>query len=301
MLLCDTHADTLSALVSHGDRERDVTMDRLKAGGVSLQTLAYFIGGSPKTEDIAAHFSDMDRALGSLLQQGWRQIDDPRDAVEGENAFMLSVEGCDLMKDDPDLPCKWRKKGMRIAALVWNYENAVGTPACVSRETPLKPLGRAAAEQFRQLGIAVDISHLNDRGVYDLLEMGIVPIATHSCCRALCSHVRNLSDDQLKALFETGGYVGVNFYPVFLREDKKADLDSVVDHILHMLELGGEGMIGFGSDFDGIECKPAGLEHPGCFPALLDRMEKRGIGKETIRGIAGKNLLCYFDRIDPRT
>lgn len=300
MILCDTHADTLHSRVQRPGKEMDVTLDGLKTGGVSLQTLALFIGGSPKLPDIEKHFDDMEAERQRILREGWVQAFDPREAVDGETKFMLSVEGCDLLAGRPELLESWRKMGVRIAALTWNYENCVATPAAVDAASPLKPFGRECVREMVRLGIAPDTSHLNERGFYDLLEMGVVPMASHSCCTALCGHKRNLTDDQLRALFAAGGYVGVNFYPHFLSDDGKADLDTVCDHVEHMLKMGGQGKIGFGSDFDGIECKPAGLNGPQDFPALLEALRRRGLDEETVRGIAGENLLRYFDRIDPK-
>lgn len=184
-----------------------------------------------------------------------------------------------------------------MAALTWNYENCVATPASKDATTGLKPFGREAVREMQRLKMAVDVSHLNEGGFYELLEMGVVPLASHSCCRKLCDHTRNLTDDQLRALFSAGGYVGVNFYPAFLRRDEKADIRDVCDHVIHMLEMGGEGKIGFGSDFDGIEMKPAGLSGPQDFPALLNALRRRGLDEKTITGIAGENLLHYYDRI----
>lgn len=301
MILCDTHADTLYRLCFHAGRECDVTLDKLRRGGVSVQTLALFVGGDPDAGAISRAFCAMWRQAETLESQGWRRLTDYRDARAGETGFILSVEGCDLLKDDLALLAQWRARGVRMAALTWNHENCVGTPAKFGPRQPLKPLGREAVREMVRLGVAPDVSHLNRRGFFDLLEMGAVPLASHSCCQALCGHFRNLSDDQLRALFQAGGYVGVNFYPAFLREDGKADLDTVCDHVLHMLDLGGEGKIGFGSDFDGIDSKPEGLSGPQDFPALLAALRRRGVTEELLRGIAGDSLLRYFDRIDPKS
>ena len=300
MILFDTHADTLYKRACHPEEALDVTADRLSQGGVTVQTMALFVGGSPDLNDIAAV---MDRmwALGEKLpQEGIKQVHDYRDAKEGERAFIYSIEGCDLLENGLEQLEAWRKKGVRMAALTWNYENCVGTPAKKDSSSPLKPFGREAVKEMARLGIAPDTSHLNERGFYDLLEMGIVPLASHSCCRALCGHSRNLTDDQLKALFQAGGYVGINFYPSFLSENGKADLDTVCDHALHMMALGGENHIGFGSDFDGIERKPEGLSGPQDFPALLNALRRRGVTESQIEAMAGKNLMAYYDRIDPR-
>ena len=300
VILCDTHADTLYVRAMHPERPCDVTKEKAARGGVSVQTLALYVGGSPALPDIARAFAGMFAQAEALEASGWKRIGDYRDAREGECAFLLSVEGCDLLGEDPSLLSLWRKKGVRMAALCWNYENALGTPAVRDQDAPLTPFGREAVKEMLRLGIAPDVSHLNRRGFRDVTDMGIAPIASHSCCAALCPHPRNLTDDQLKALFSAGGYVGVNFYPLFLDARGRAGLDTVCRHVLHMLDLGGEGRVGFGSDFDGIEKKPRGLAGPQDFPALLRALEKRGVTGDLLRGIAGENLLRYYDRIDPK-
>ena len=296
MLICDTHCDTLYKLAVHPEEALDVTMERLKAGGVSLQTLALYVGGAPRPEPVRKLFSSMLRQFDRLKAAGWLQVDDPREAEDGKVKVMLSIEGCEIFGDSLEAIAEWRQRGVRMAAITWNYENALGTPAKVNATDGLTPFGRQAVREMVRLGIAPDTSHLNERGFYDILEMGIAPVASHSCCRALCGHARNLTDDQLKTLFQAGGYVGLNFYPWFLSDDGQCTLDTLADHLLHMLELGGEGMVGFGSDFDGIEVKVPGLEHPGDLPALFETLERRGITGSVLEGVAGRNLLKYVDR-----
>ena len=296
MLICDTHADTLYAMATNPGRKTDVTLERLRQAGVSLQTLALYVGSSSDKGEIRRLNQMMLDKLGDLLARGWRQAFDPREAREGETRFMLSIEGCEILEDGLDAVSFWREKGVRMAALVWNYENALASPAKHDDGQGLKSYGRDAVREMVRLGIAPDVSHLNDRGFWDLLEMGAVPVASHSCCRALCGHFRNLTDEQLRALFSAGGYVGVNFYPSFLSDAAECTLDTVADHVIHMMENGGEGKVGFGSDFDGIERKVPGLDNPLDVPALIETLEKRGLTKAQTEGVAGKNLLDYYDR-----
>ena len=298
MVICDTHCDTLYALATRPHQPLDVTMERLRTGGVSLQTLAMYVGADPRMEAVRPLFDRMYAEFEQLKAGGWRQADDPREAVDGEVRFMLSIEGCEILSEGLESIAFWRERGVRMAAITWNYVNALGTPAKENATDGLTPYGRQAVREMARVGIAPDTSHLNERGFYDILEMGIAPVASHSCCRALCGHCRNLTDDQLKALFSAGGYVGLNFYPYFLADDGRCTLDTLADHLLHMLELGGEGMVGFGSDFDGIEVKVPGLEHPGHLPALFKTLERRGITGKTLEGIAGQNLLNYYQRME---
>ena len=299
MLICDTHADTLFAMTK-GAKDTDISLDRLQKAHVSLQTLALFVGRKESPEKIRQHFEDMIACRDVLLAQGWIQVSDPRDITEDKSCFMLSIEGCEAFEGGLDSISMWRNRGVRMAAICWNWENDLAFPAAIDQQKGLKPYGKEAVREMLRLGIAPDVSHLSDRGFWDLLEMGAIPLASHSCCRALCGHFRNLTDEQLKNLFARGGYVGVNFYPSFLDESGRASLDRLCDHFIHMMEMGGEGKIGFGSDFDGIETKVPGLENPLGLKGLMAQLKKRGLTDKQIEGIAGQNLLDYYDRIFPR-
>ncbi len=296
MLICDTHADTLYTLAMHPEYPTDITLERLQAGGVALQTLALYVGGKKDLPSIRTAQTKMFACVDALMADGWHQVRDPADAKEGVASFMLSVEGCDLLADGLEVLEQWQQRGVRMAALTWNYENCIATPATLDAGQGLKPFGREAVREMQRLRMAVDVSHLNERGFYELLDMGIVPLASHSCCYKLQNRARNLTDGQLRALFAAGGYVGVNFYPAFLTAGC-AVLDDVVDHLIHMIEMGGEGKIGFGSDFDGIEQKPIGLDNPSDLPKLINRMRGRGLTEAEVVGIAGQNLLHYYNRI----
>lgn len=211
---------------------------------------------------------------------------------------MLSVEGGEVFEKDIASVEAWREKGVRMAALLWNNENRIGYPAKGGDKRGLTAYGIQVVKEMQRLGMAVDTSHLNEQGFYDIFaKTNLPPMASHSCCKALCGHARNLTDEQLKLMIREGGYVGVNFYPYFLSDDGKADITRVVEHIDHICQLGGEKIVGFGSDFDGIECAPVGLTSPADMPALVDALLRRGYGEEAVAGIAGMNLLDYYKRI----
>ena len=297
MRICDAHADTLYNLVTAPGRENDLTMERLKAGGVSLQTLAMYVGPKAELPEVEALFDRMLAAFEDLKRQGWVQAFDPDEAVAGEVKFMLSIEGCEVFERGLETIERYRELGVRMAALTWNHENALGTPHCVNAIDGLKPFGLEAVREMQRLGMAVDVSHLNEGGFYDILnKTDVPPMASHSCCRAIRDHSRNLTDRQLRDLFAAGGFVGLNFYPHFLTSGPCTP-DTLADHYDHMLALGGEGKIGFGSDFDGIETKPEGLDNPEDFPNLLATLRKRGYSEDNVRSIAGEALIDYFKRI----
>jgi len=295
MIICDTHCDTLYTLATRPGAPLDVTMEHLRQGGVSLQTLAMYVGKG-RQGDVEALFAEMFRQLEGLKAAGWQQVDDPSEAMDGQVAVMLSVEGCEPF--DPGLHVieEYRRRGVRMAAITWNHENTLAYPAMGGDTRGLKPYGLEAIRLMQKIGIAADVSHLNDAGVWDILEKcDLPPMASHSNCRALVNHPRNLSDDLLRAIFEKGGYVGVNFWPTIIGEP--ATIDRIIDHIAHMYDVGGEGKVGFGSDFDGIERKPQGMNSPADFPRLIEGLRRRGFAEKDVEDIAGRGLVNYYRRI----
>ena len=300
MYIADTHSDTLYAMgVQHAPADRlMITPERLRQGGVTLQVFALWTGGKGNKGDVAGIVRSELSQVPGLIAAGLRQVTDPADARDGEQCFMLSVEGGEVFEPGLHTVQLYRDKGVRMAALLWNNENALGYPAKSGDRLGLTDYGLQVAREMQRVGMAVDVSHLNEAGFYDLFaKTDRPPMASHSCCRALCDHFRNLTDEQLRLMIREGGFVGVNFYPYFLSENGKADAALVARHIDHICQLGGAEIVGFGSDFDGIETTPDNVRHPADIPNLLDELRRLGYDDAAIAGIAGENLKRYFARI----
>jgi len=307
VFIADTHCDTLFAL-SHPDNPftkgqgLHVTPARLKEGGVTLQVCALFAGpdgplGKGQNAPRAQAMAQL-QMIDQLTGQGVRKVDSPFDAKEGETCLMLSIEGGEIIGGSLDDLRYFHSLGVRLFSLTWNHENAIAYPHTGGGQHGLKPFGWEVVRELGRLGIAVDVSHLGEGGFWDLIFHGDKPpMASHSCCRKLCDHTRNLTDDQIRALIDAGGWMGVNFYTNFLVNTGRATLDTVVDHIAHVAELGGIENVGFGSDFDGIDVVPEGLGHPGEMANLLGALRRRGFDEGEVEGIAGGNFLRYMGRI----
>ena len=157
-------------------------------------------------------------------------------------------------------------------------------------------------KELNHLGIIADLSHSSDDTFWQCLEESRAPvIASHSSCRSLCRHPRNLSDEMLRALGEHDGYVGINFYPAFLDEAYEKEMpgvERVVDHIDHAVAIAGLEHVGIGSDFDGIEVTPKGLGNIGMLPSVFEEMRRRGYSEEAISRISGGNLLEVMKRVE---
>lgn len=167
-------------------------------------------------------------------------------------APFLTLENAISFGNSLDNITTWKKRGVRAVTLTWNGANALGYGSSFPDAGGLTEYGKEALSEMNRLGIVADVSHLNRSGFYDCISLSKAPvIATHSNCAALCPHTRNLDDEQLRALFSVGGLLGICYYPLFLGNGNVFEL--IYEHIYHALELGGENLVCFGSDFDGAK------------------------------------------------
>ena len=300
MFVADAHCDTLYALAIQKKQITDcaVTPPSLSAGGVGLQTFALFAGrkgpqGTPYADGLAMMAAAP--AVGVAFITG----DLPQEPPKAPTGI-YSCEGGEMFEGSLERLNEFHRQiRLRMIALTWNFENEIGFPAKEGPRPGLKPFGIRLLHGMDRLGILPDVSHLNEAGFWDVCEhAALPPIASHSDCRWLCDVPRNLRKAQVKAIVDRGGFIGVNFYSKFLKSDGPATLDDVVRHIDALCELGAEHVIGFGSDFDGIELWPEGLGDPSGFPTLLDALRKRGYSEGILEGLAGMNLWNLLKRAE---
>jgi membrane dipeptidase len=221
-------------------------------------------------------------------------------------AAVLHIEGAEAIDANFELLDVLYAAGLRSLGPVWSRPNAFGhgvpfrCPSSPDTGPGLTDLGKALIGACNALRILVDLSHLNERGFWDVAAISNAPlVATHSNAHAISPHSRNLTDRQLAAIGESGGLVGVNFAVSFLRPDGRHDNDTPIDliirHIEHMLEHAGEDGVGFGSDFDGAAI-PAELGNAAGLQKLVQAMRKRGFGKPLIEKVCFRNWLRVLGR-----
>ena len=292
MFTADAHCDTLYeiALCHTAPENCVVTSQRLKLGSVGLQTFALF-AGKHGTEGTA--YRDGMDMMAAIPKLGVPVLlhDLPDEPPKGP-AGILSCEGGEMFEGSLNRFYEFMDMGrLRMVALTWNFENEIGYPATGGEKKGLKPFGFELVKAMDSAGVRADVSHLNEAGFWDLMERAeLAPIASHSDCRWLCDVPRNLTRDQVKAIIDRRGFIGINFYSDFLRADRPATMDDVLRHIDQICEMGGEEVLGFGSDFDGIEAWPEGLGNPSDFPNLLELLRRHGYSEEVLQKIAGLNL-----------
>lgn len=214
-------------------------------------------------------------------------------------AAILHFEGAEAIDTDLDALDVFYQAGLRSLGLVWSRPNtfATGVPFAFPRSPDTGPgltdAGKALVRACNRKRIMIDLSHLNERGFWDVAALSDAPlVATHSNAHALCKSTRNLTDKQLDAIAETDGMVGLNFAVGFLREDGANDadtpLETMVRHIDYIAERIGIDRVGLGSDFDGARM-PRELGDVAGLPKLLDALRAAGYDDAALRKIAHEN------------
>jgi membrane dipeptidase len=281
-------------------REKQAEESTPEPSGPSLAT------AQPAALAMIANLFRIERASQGAVRVTTSVAEIRRANAEGALAAVLHVEGAEPI--DPGLEALevLHRAGLRSLGIVWSRANAFGHgvpfrfPSSPDTGPGLTEAGKALVRACNELGILVDLSHLNEQGFWDVAKLSTAPlVASHSNVHALCAASRNLTDDQLRAVRDSGGLVGLNFATAFLRadgrDDPKTPLDDLVRHLDHLLERLGEGGVALGSDFDGATM-PAGIGDAAGLPRLVGAMRAKGYGDALVRRIAYENWLDLLER-----
>ena len=206
-------------------------------------------------------------------------------------AAFLSIEGAEVIGCDLHRLEEAAEKGVRGFGICWNRANAVTGTNTQEPDRGLSALGRDMVKLSMELGMVPDVSHLSDPGFWDVEKLAKGPfIASHSNSRAVHNHPRNLTDDMFRAIRDHGGTVGINLYSLFLGEEN-VSVETVLRHVDHFLDLGGEHTLAIGGDLDGCEQLPAGIAGLQDVPKIYDALIQRGYEKDLLDDIFCNNLL----------
>lgn len=309
-MIIDAHCDVLSKLYQEPDLDfldspkLDVTLDRLRTSETLLQCFAIYIPQSvlkPSIEHVLRyihlfhhrilHYSDMHfvrTALDLQAIQPGRKI-----------GAMLTLEGVDALEGNPDYVQLLHELGVRCLGLTWNYANWAADGVLEPRRGGLTLKGLELVDACAQSGMIVDVSHLAEPGFWQLLERSDSPIiASHSNAYSLCAHPRNLKDDQILAIIQAEGRIGLTFVPYFVQSSGTASLTDMLKHIDHICSLGGERHLMIGSDFDGIDEWIPGLEHPGKLEYFTNILYNH-FPQRTVEGLLWQNAMSFFRQTLP--
>lgn len=355
MFVLDSHCDTPSQIL----RLRDLSIDndhahvdfpKLKRGRVDGAFFALYIPASMDDDPSKAYeyamrlLEGVNVTLESHPDSAVLTVSE-EDAVRNQDNGLFSVfiglENASPI-DCVDKVKELYDKGVRYVTLCHSGNNAICDSCApkIKKWGGLSPFGKEVVAEMNRLGILIDVSHVSDDTFYDILTYSTKPVvATHSCCRALCNHPRNMTDDMIKALAAAGGVIQINFYPLFLDEgfsrildesgisergeliekefiadpsdpDKRAAWNKIqdeimalprpsykliADHIDHVVSLVGVDHVGIGSDFDGIEVTPDGMDDVSMMPNLFDELRTRGYTDDDLSKITSGNFFRILE------
>ena len=349
MFVLDSHCDTPSQIL----RLRDLSLDnnhahvdfpKLKRGGVDGAFFALYVPGNLETEEAFEYSQRLLEGVERAVEANSSSVAFATDSAqafsnkqEGRFSVFLGLENGSPIGNSFDRLKWFYDRGVRYVTLCHSSDNQIcdSCASKVKRWGGLSPFGKELVAEMNRLGILIDVSHISDASFYDVLKYSDRPVvATHSCCRALCPHPRNMTDDMIRSLADAGGVIQINFYPLFLDsgfaevlsgsglEEKGGYVEKefindpsdplkraawnriqdeiqalprpsfklIADHIDHVVALAGIDHVGIGSDFDGIEVTPEGLEDISLLPILFDELRSRGYDSSDLEKIASGNF-----------
>ena len=206
---------------------------------------------------------------------------------------LLTLEGCDAIGKELTKLQTLYYLGVRSVGLTWNYANLVADGALESRGGGLTLFGEKVVEDLNRYKIWTDVSHLSEKGFWEVMELANHPIASHSNSYELCQHPRNLMNEQIKALIQKDGMIGITFVPMFLAANKSVCVDDILRHVEHVCMLGGEKNVGFGSDFDGITETVVHVERYEHYEYVINELLKR-YKEEQVNNFIYRNFIHHI-------
>ena len=314
MFICDCHCDTLTELYNKNaslyENEQHFDIKRQIALGGGLQFCAIYVptevfryqGGLRYTLCLLDKYNQEIKKLHEngidVLQV--RTAEDAGNVLKHKTATLLAIEEGGAIDGSLEaLRCLY-ELGVRAMTLTWSNRNDIADG--INEEATgsgLTLFGKQVVAEMNRLGMLVDVSHISTAGFWSVIETSTKPIiATHSNAKSLCSHPRNLNDEQIKALAQNGGLAGITFAGQFLEEDwHNACIESVYKHIDYMLNLiGNDDHIGFGSDFDGISHPPYNIQGVQDYKPLTEYLSKY-YSAETINKITHQNVINLLQKV----
>lgn len=310
MKLIDLHCDTIMKFMEQPEqnlRNNDFSIDlqKLTQADSMAQVFALFVDMEQVDSPLQMGFDMLDRFwteinnnAGEIAWAGTGS-DLRQNQIHGKKSAMLAIEEGGVLEGYIGNLHNFYRQGVRFVTLTWNYPNEIGFPHGKEHgDKGLTKFGFELIEEMNRIGVMVDVSHLSDGGFWDVARNNKVPfMATHSNCRAIKNHTRNLTDEQIKKLSEMGGVMGISVVKNFLMEgEDEGRLDAMVAHIQHAHKVGGLDVLAIGTDFDGTS-----TNHEFQTISDIQKLEKRlrevGYKDEELEKIFWKNAMRVIDAV----
>lgn len=306
--IIDSHCDTACELLNRGEHlyvnTGHLSLKQMELFQSYIQFYAAWVGKEEKypTQRAVDILSCIKReiATNSDLIEEIKNFKELTSVIERKkHGAILALEDARSLEGNIETLYKFYHMGVRAIALAWNDNNEVTDGILSERDAGLTPFGEKVVQEMHNLHMIVDVSHITEKGFWDICALSDRPfMASHSNCLSICKHRRNLNDEQIKEMIKRKGFMGINLYPKFLSDDGIADISTVLDHMDHVLSLGGTDILGLGSDFDGVDYLAEGISDAKDYINLIDAMEQHGYSGSLIDKITHKNMINFMERIE---
>lgn len=311
-LIVDFHCDTIKCIYDdNGDLKNKKYVFNLQNAGESapyIQFMACFI--HPKYVEQRQCFERANKIIDKYYSQCEKyaneivKVNEKEDLLkiinENKVGTVLAIENASAIEGKIENIEYFYNKGVKCMSLVWNEDNDLSCGALTKNDTGLTTLGKMAIKEMNKLNMQIDVSHISEKGFYDICKITDNPIiATHSCVKKICNHPRNLSDEQIKEIARQGGIIGVCFSSSFLNETGIATSKDIAYHIDYIANLVGIEHVALGSDFDGLSREHYPLDVKGVkdICKILNELKNLGYSEEDICKVAGQNANRAIDII----
>jgi len=307
MILIDTHCDTPSAIMRGRDVSQDcpgghVDFPKLRKGGVDAAFFALYTPHGMEPDAATRYAMEMAATTLDAVEKeksaamAYSADDILANKAKGLTSVLLGMENGEPVQNSLPLLREFHRMGVRYMTLTHNGDNAIADAASEGRRwNGLSPFGVEVVREMNRIGMMIDMAHVSDKTFADCIALSSKPlVSTHSCCRALCPHRRNMSDRMIRDMADRGGVIQINFYPAFLSDQWERRLpgaDDIAAHIDHAVMVGGVEHVGIGTDYDGIEVTPDGMEDISKIGMVFDCLRRKGYSSDKIELIAGANFL----------
>ncbi|MBM7586916.1 membrane dipeptidase [Bacillus pakistanensis] len=305
-MIFDAHCDALLKLHYYKEKasfqsknELHITYPQLVSAGSKVQLFAIFLEPELKPGQRFQTALEMIEVFHKQIlapnpkMKLVKSKNDIEQLKEDEIGAMLTLEGCEAIEEDLVKLETLYQLGVRSVGLTWNWANAVADGALEPRAAGITKFGKEVIQFLNSKKMWTDVSHLCEKSFWDTLELAQYPIASHSNTYTLCEHPRNLKDEQIRALLDKNGVIGVTFVPKFLTKKNKATIADIIRHLDHICSLGGKDQVGLGSDFDGISETVEGLSSFKDYSLLVNELQKH-YSEDQVHNILYKN---FFNRL----
>lgn len=296
--------------------EMHTDIPRLRSGGVKAQYWSVYVpvSTSLNNSSLLVTMEQIDlvhrmcRRYPDVFEIALNSADLKRIVKEGRIASLIGVEGGHSMENSMPNLQRLYDRGARYMTLT-HSRNTEWADSCTDEPkcNGLSAFGREVVLEMNRLGMQVDISHVSPRTMHDALDVTLAPVIfSHSSARSVCDVPRNVPDDVLARLPENGGVVMINFNSGFVvptgelkkNADAPGTVHDVMDHIEHVIRTAGIDHVGLGSDYDGIDSVPIGLENVATYPVLTQLLLERGYSETDIHKVLGGNALRVLEKCE---